>query len=199
MTIGAYRCLDLHRHLKYGFAGAIMGLLLVGAAGPAGAAQDDERLSTMFDKLQLAETDLRAQRLEAQIWQIWLERDDKVSSNLIRDGSIAMSTRNYSVALSKFNELVEHDPEFAEAWNKRATLYYLMGDYDASVRDIERTLALEPRHFGALSGLGLIFMAIGNDAAAIASFEKALEINPHMPGPRYHVDMLKGRIAGSPT
>jgi len=72
-------------------------------------------------------------------------------------------------------------------------VYYVMGKYKVSIRDIERTLALEPRHFGALSGLGLIFLAIGNDGAALGAFEAALKVNPHMPGPRTNAAELRQR------
>lgn len=176
---------------------ALLGLVFTQAS--ALAAQDDARLDDMFAKLRLAETNQHARPLEKEIWRIWSERNDEKSNELMRNGALAMSHRNYNAALINFNSLVDHDPEFAEAWNKRATLHYLMGEFSASIKDIERTLALEPRHFGALSGMGLIFMAIGNDAAAVKSFEKALEINPHMPGPKYHMETLKKRLAGSPT
>jgi tetratricopeptide (TPR) repeat protein len=92
-----------------------------------------------------------------------------------------------------FSEVIKLEPDLAEAWNKRATVYYLMGEYEASVRDIERTLALESRHFGALSGLGFIYLSHGEDRAAIEAFEAALEINPYLPGARTRVEELRRR------
>ena len=79
----------------------------------------------------------------------------------MRQGLTQMSSRDYADAVATFSEMIDLDAGFAEAWNKRATVHYLMGDYGASVKDIDRTLELEPRHFGALSGLGLIMIAIG--------------------------------------
>jgi tetratricopeptide (TPR) repeat protein len=110
-----------------------------------------------------------------------------------------MITRQHARALEYFDRLVEHAPGFAEGWNKRATVYYLMENYEASVLDIERTLELEPRHFGALSGLGMIYDAIGEPAAALRSFEAAVAINPHLDGARQRIEALRRELAGSPT
>jgi len=76
--------------------------------------------------------------------------------------------------------LIRLAPTFAEAWNKRATLYYLMRKFDASIADVKQTLALEPRHFGAVVGLGLIYDQLGNQQAALQAFREGLKINPHM-------------------
>ena len=91
------------------------------------------------------------------------------------------------------------EPDFAEAWNKRATVHYLMGDYVASVHDIQQTLALERRHFGALSGLGMIYEAIGRPSAALRSFEAALAINPHLDATRQRIEELRRELEGSRT
>jgi tetratricopeptide (TPR) repeat protein len=107
-----------------------------------------------------------------------------------------MAAEQLPVALDYFNRLVTLAPDFAEAWNKRATVYYLMGDYRASVLDIERTLELEPRHFGALSGLGLIYDAIEEPAAALRSFEAAVAINPHLDSTRQRIDALRRQLQG---
>ena len=92
--------------------------------------------------------------------------------------------------------MVRAAPDFAEAWNKRATVHYLMGNFEASVADIRRTLALEPRHFGALSGMGLIYDAIGNQTAAMKVWEKALEIHPHLPGMKARIQELRAKAKG---
>ncbi len=104
-----------------------------------------------------------------------------------------MNRRNFGEALARFNEVIEKDPEFAEGWNRRATLYFLMGDYEASIADIQSTLALEPRHFGALSGLGLVNIQLERFGAAIEAFEEALKVNPHMPGAKQNIKLLRRR------
>ena len=92
------------------------------------------------------------------------------------------------------SRIVEIAPDFAEGWNKRATLFYLLGQFDASMTDIDHTLELEPRHFGALSGLGLIQMILEHDEQAVDAFERALSIHPQMTGPRANIEVLKERI-----
>ncbi len=89
-----------------------------------------------------------------------------------------MRIRNYPLAVRFFNNLIEEDPNFAEAWNKRATVYFMMGDFDKSMQDIIKTLELEPRHFGALDGMGLIFIHQGQFQQAIDVYDKMLEIFP---------------------
>ena len=89
-----------------------------------------------------------------------------------------MNIRNYPLAIRFFNNLIEIDPNFAEAWNKRATVYFIIGEYDKSMNDISKTLELEPRHFGALDGMGLIFINKGQYRQAIEVYDKMLEIFP---------------------
>jgi len=95
------------------------------------------------------------------------------------------------IALDKFNEVIQLAPDLAEGWNKRATIFYLMKKFDRSVKDIAQTLKLEPRHFGALSGLGLINQVIGQTNAAIKAFEQALDINPHLSSLKDKVTKMK--------
>ncbi len=95
--------------------------------------------------------------------------------------------------------MVDQAPAFAEAWNKRATVLYLMGRLDESVLDIQQTLALEPRHFGALSGLALIYDALEEPAAALRSLEAALAINPHLGGSKERIDQLREKVKGIRT
>ena len=160
------------------------------------AAQDDPRLEGLFESLLQPLEAEEARRVEVMIWQIWGEIDDPKIERLLDYGTRAMALGAYDRALIDFNAVVELAPEMAEAWNKRATLHYLMGNYPESIMDIERTLALEPRHFGALSGLGLINMALGRDEVALKAFEAALEVNPHLPGPKANIEDIKRRLEG---
>src|SRR5262249_19098858 len=95
-----------------------------------------------------------------------------------------------------FSEMVERKPKFAEGWNKRATVRYLARNYEGSLTDIDKTLALEPRHFGALSGLGMVNMALGRDEAALAAFQRAFALYPNLPGAQEQMRELEERIKG---
>ena len=163
-------------------------------APPVGGGQNDERLDALFSRLKTTDDNVEGAMLTQLIWEIWHQSDNDNVSELMSEGVGEMSIRNYEAALTAFNEMVEIEPDFAEGWNKRATLYYLMGKYKASISDIERTLDLEPRHFGALAGMGLVFLAVGNNPAALKAFEAALKVNPHMPGPRTHAEELRQRL-----
>jgi tetratricopeptide (TPR) repeat protein len=103
----------------------------------------------------------------------------------------AMSAGELDIALKLCNQLVDGAPEYAEAWNKRATIHYLMGNNDASVADIRETLAREPRHFGAISGLGLIFLREKNMQAALDAFEQVLTISPGSPSAQGSVERVR--------
>ena len=110
-----------------------------------------------------------------------------------------MSEGDGPTALAAFDLLVTREPEFAEAWNKRATLLYLEGDDAGSIADIRRTLALEPRHFGALSGLALIYSRTQHPADAVHSLKAALAIHPNLAGGRERLEELRREAAGDPT
>src|SRR5919106_44813 len=113
--------------------------MALGGAGPALADQQDRRLEDLFARLQTTTSRAEAQVAQQQIWQIWIEADDSLANRLMRNGIEAMAARRNSLALQYFDQLVEEAPDFAEGWNKRATVHYLMDDYAASVLDIERT------------------------------------------------------------
>jgi tetratricopeptide (TPR) repeat protein len=167
-------------------------------AAPALADQNDARLEGLFERLHQAGDSETAQGLERQIWAIWLEIGDPESEGLLQRGVAAMAIDDLSRAAAAFDALVARSPGFAEGWNKRATLRWLVGDYAGSVHDIQSTLALEPRHFGALSGLGLIYTEIGEPEAAIRSFEAALALHPFLPGARESVDRLRRMLGQEP-
>lgn len=174
-----------------------LGLALVILAASVGAAAAADRdLDALFDLLRKATTTAEAQSVEGAIWARWMHSGDTDADNLMELGVAAMQAGHLEAALTAFDTLVEAAPDFAEAWNKRATVYYMMGDFAASVADIERTLALEPRHFGALSGLGLIYAHLGREAAATRAFEAALKINPHLPGATAYIEAFRDKTTG---
>jgi tetratricopeptide (TPR) repeat protein len=161
------------------------------------ADQRDPRLAALFAALRAATGPAQAGAVEEQIWAIW-RIDGRGAATRLEDGEVAMAARHYDEAVRLFSAVIATEPTFAEAWNRRATAYYLKGDYDASVRDIQKVLELEPRHFGALSGLGLIYLAIERPDAAARSFAAALAIHPFLPGARAHLDRLAGETEGDP-
>ena len=177
----------------------VQALVLVGLlAGPghSSADQRDPRLGELFAALAEVRDTGEALTVEAAIWQIWLDGGDSALNALMARGIRAMNANRLNDAAARFTDLIRAAPEFAEAWNKRATVYYLMDRYEDSVRDIERTLALEPRHFGAISGMGLIFLEHGDEVGALDAFEKVLEIHPHARGARRQAERLRERLHG---
>jgi tetratricopeptide (TPR) repeat protein len=179
---------------------AMLASLLIAAQGqPAYADQDDPRLDLLFARLQHTPDPAEAHSLEQSIWVVWLQSGDPAVDRLMQQGILALQGQHYATALQAFDRMVERAPEFAEGWNKRATVHYLMGNWSASVQDIQRTLALEPRHFGALFGLGLIYDALERPEAALRSFEATLALNPHSENTRRMVEQLRRQLRGSPT
>lgn len=187
--------------MSFGYSTRILALVAaLGLVPPIAAAdQKDSRLARLFTRLQQAPSASEGDRLQARIWEIWLETDDPDARKLMRQGIVATNARRFEHALERFDQLVALAPEFAEAWNRRATLYYMMGDYQASVADIQRTLALEPRHFGALSGLGMIYDDLDRREAALRSFEAALAINPLLDGARERAQEIRRESRGQRT
>ena len=173
-------------------------LLAAALAVPSMSASDqtDPRLGELFVELAGERDPERILTTETAIWQIWLDGGEPSLNEGMARGILAMNTNRLDDAVERFTELIAAAPNFAEAWNKRATAYYLMERYEDSVRDIERTLALEPRHFGAISGMGLIFLQLGDEVGALDAFEKVLEIHPHARGARFHVERLRERLRG---
>lgn len=178
-------------------------LLILLAAGPALAtganSRNDARLEPLFEQLKASKDPAVAQILEAQIWHIWTWTSNEDANMLMRLGLGAMEREDLEGALLHFDELVEIAPDFAEGWNKRATVYYRQGNFAASVADIERVLAIEPKHFGALSGLGMIYLELGEKRGALRAFEKARDIHPNLPNVDSVIRDLRRDVEGRGT
>lgn len=172
---------------------AMATLMLLGA-GAARADQTDARLAPLFEQLAASNNPHDAFVTEMTIWHIWGESGQEDVDELMALGTQAMAEQRLDEAIAIFDRIVDMLPRFAEGWNKRATAYYLRQDYVASVQDIERTLALEPRHFGAISGMGLIFLEKGDETGALEAFEAVLAIHPMSAGARRRVEELRKRI-----
>jgi tetratricopeptide (TPR) repeat protein len=162
----------------------------------ARADQNDPRLDRLFAVLHTSNDARELDLVQGLIWDIWIDHDDKDAARLMQRGIHAMANARNDEALQIFDALIAADPDFAEAWNKRATLHLLMGELDKSRADVERTLELEPRHFGALSGLGQIELLLGEREQALKAFEHALDSNPHLPGARRMIERLRKQNAG---
>jgi tetratricopeptide (TPR) repeat protein len=179
-------------------------LLLFG--GPAVAKEADhhpeqpelgrsERLEQLLEALAKPEAD-DASLLQRRIAELWSESGSDSMDLLLSRGREAIEAEEYDKAVVHFTALVELAPDFAEGWNARATAYFLQNEYWRSVADIQRTLALEPRHFGALVGLGAILEATGDEAGALTAYRAALALNPHLERAETAVDRLVPKVDG---
>ncbi len=128
---------------------------------------------------------------EQTLWAIWSRSGDADVDRLMEQGVSLMNEQDYDEALSVFGEIVRRMPDFAEGYNKRATVLYLMGDYLHSLDDVEQTIRRNPEHFGALSGGGLCMLKLQRLAEALSYFDRALTVNPNMEGIRMMADQLR--------
>ena len=157
----------------------------------------DERntqLNTLFNELKI-NNNFSSSEIEKKIWKIWSTHpaDQKLTQMLVQ-GSDLMNRKMFNEALIIFDQVIDLDPEWAEAWNKRATVLYLVGEYQKSQNDIDQVLKLEKRHFGALAGQGLVNIELKNYEKAITSYKKAKEIYPSMKSPEIMIKKLKELI-----
>lgn len=161
------------------------------------AAQRKARLDSLFARLAKPNsTDWLS--VQDQIWRIWSHSGSPSMDLLLERADKAMKNGDTDLALSFLDDLVRLDPGFAEGWNKRATVYFKLGEYGRAVADIERTLALEPRQFGALAGLGTILERLGDKKGAYTAYKAALSINPNLPGAAEAVKRLAPDVEGRP-
>jgi len=177
----------------------VAGLWLAALGAAAHADQTDPRLDELFQRLKAAPDLEAAQPIDREIWRIWLEHPDKRTREVTLIGMSFTNGGRPRLAELAFNEAIDRAPDFAEAWNKRATLRYLVGDYTGSVEDCAHVLQLEPRHYGALAGLGSIHMALKDYEAAVHWFEAALAVNPHMPGVIAALEDAREKALGEET
>ncbi|MCZ6588918.1 MAG: tetratricopeptide repeat protein [Alphaproteobacteria bacterium] len=159
-----------------------------------GADQKDPDLDKLFAVLQTSNNPSEVSAAHGEIWRLWIKNDDQELFSLMQQGVVLMNRRRLGEALEVFDDLVDIAPEYAEAWNKRATVHFLLGNLADSIADVDVTLDLEPRHFGALSGLGQIELQLGDPAAALSAFEAALLMHPHLPGTRDLIKQLRRNL-----
>ena len=158
-------------------------------------AQDrDVLLDKLFKELKINNAAL-TNRIEQKIWEIWSTHPkNKKLTERLAEGSDLVRNRKLSKAANIFTEVIDLDPKWAEAWNKRATVLYMMGDYNGSQKDIDKVLELEKRHFGALAGQGLVNIQLKNYEKAIMSYKKVHEIYPSMQSPNIMIKQIENLI-----
>jgi len=137
-------------------------------------------LDFLFGALKAAPDEASAKHVEARIWALWMQTPSDTAALLMARAKAAMDAKQMDAALKLLDAVVKLRPEYVEAWNRRATLYYMQNDYTHSLEDIEQVLSREPRHFGALAGLGMIMQELGDEKRALDAFRKALAVNPHL-------------------
>ena len=160
-------------------------------------ANDDrqKQIDELFDQLKSSIDYESSKEIESKIWELWTTHPSENSlTALLADGSFYMSQNKLETAYETFTKTIELDSSWAEAWNKRATVLYLMGQYKLSQADIDKVLELEARHFGALSGQGLVQAALKNYQKAIDSYIEAHKVHPNMKSPLIMIEKLKLQI-----
>lgn len=128
---------------------------------------------------------------EASMWEIWSRSGDEEVDRLFTLGLAQMTASQGEAAVQTFSRIIRERPDFAEGWNKRATLYYLLGDYERSLADCQEVMKRNPYHFGALSGYGMIYLRLGEPETALGYFQRALAINPNLETVEETVHMLQ--------
>jgi tetratricopeptide (TPR) repeat protein len=167
-------------------------------AGAAGLAKYGEMADADILLEELYDGDPQVREVsEAAVWQVWMRSGDDRVDSLLKSGIRRMNDGQMAPAVEDFTRVIELRPDFAEGWNKRATAYYLMGDYDQSLKDCDEVVKRNPHHFGALSGYGLIYVQRGELERALEYFERALDVNPNMPGVEQSIEMIRYRLKKS--
>jgi tetratricopeptide (TPR) repeat protein len=163
---------------------------------PRISADKAKGLDFLFGALKAAPDEASARHVEARIWAQWLQTPSDTTALLMMRSKAAMEAQQNDVALKLLDAVVKLRPDYVEGWNRRATLYYITKNYDRSLKDIEQVLVREPRHFGALTGLGKIMQDIGDEKRALDAFRKALAVNPHLENVPELVKTLTEKVEG---
>lgn len=170
-------------------------------ADEAGSATAGERraarLDLMFGRLATAEDKRRADRIAANIMRRLTRSDSPTVNYLMAQAAAAMKEKELGLAVDLLNGVVQQAPDFAEGWNRRATVHFMRGDYGRSIADIEQVLKLEPRHWGALSGLAIILNSMEREEEALEVMDRALAVHPHLEKLKQRRDRLARELEGA--
>jgi len=178
------------------FLGVLFLLLLTSIGQPGLADQTDPRLDNLFAALKTSHSTLQAKRIETAIWHVWTHHANPDIAGAMTRGMNLMESGHLAAAETLFTALIDRDPNFAEAWNKRATIRFYRGNDAGARHDIAMVMRLEPRHFGALSGLGMIHMRAGDTAAALTAYQAAQRVNPHLENIDALIEQLMAKMRG---
>src|ERR1043166_7704688 len=155
-------------------------------------------LDFLFGALKVAPDEASAKNIEDRIWGLWLASGSDTCNLLMTRVKKAIDGEDYNLAIRLLDAIIEIRPKYVEAWNRRATVFFLKRDYGSALLDLRQVLASEPRHFGALAGLGAIMQDIGDDKAALDAYRRALAIDPHLKGISDKVKTLTDKVEGRP-
>jgi tetratricopeptide (TPR) repeat protein len=162
----------------------------------APADKTENRLDKLFADLKRERNEKAAERIAGQIWEEWFKSGSASVDLMMVWSQHAMEQKKYDVALDLLDEVIVLSPNYAEGWNRRATLHFMMSNYSKSMSDIDHTLSLEPRHFGALSGMAQILKSSGKKELALRAYQQVLEIYPMMRSAQNEVATLSEELAG---
>lgn len=182
--------MKVHHPILNSIAASLLGLFLAGTAFADQAALDE-----MFKRL-AESTPEQAGRIQREIQIEWDKSGSAAMDLLLQRGRDALELGDTQKAIEHFTALTDHAPDFAEGWNALATAYFTAGEFGPSVDDIGKTLTLNPKHFGALAGLGMILEEIGKPEKALEAYQAALAIHPHLEGIKDRAEALEIDIAG---
>ena len=185
--------------MRAGFLALALALLAPAAAlaqdqQPAPAYLDNEALDRFFDALKAAPDPVSARIASAEIWYIWTHPLDPDLAARFDEALAARQQADYEATLTILDDIVARWPGYAEGWNQRATIYYMLGDFERSLADVAKVLALEPRHFGALSGGAIIQLSLGNRPAALEFMIAAMRYHPFLSEVRLFPELLRPRV-----
>jgi len=153
-------------------------------------------IDKLFEALKIAPTDESAKYVENRIWALWLAAGGDTSNLLMGRVKTAMEKKEFDVALKLLGAIIDLKPDYVEAWNRRATIFFNTKDYGSAIADIREVLAREPRHFGALAGLGTIMQELGDDKAALEAYRRALAVHPKLDKIPEIVKRLTDKVEG---
>lgn len=192
---------DRFKRIVLGIAAAFA--LALAACGPRAEAPaplpDNPKLDALFAQLQAAPDAPTAKIVEDRIWAAWAESGSPTIDILMERAQIATAAGDTKLARTFLDQATRLRPDYAEAWNRRAILSFDQQDYPSAIRDIQEALKREPRHFGALAGLGMIYEALGQERAALAAYRDALALNPHLEQAKQGAARLSPKLDGRET